>query len=543
MTSDRAVSFHLINEGLYEKGGARINKPEAKSLVADLVARLKEPGFRESGLTVGVVTFNTEQQTLILDLLDEERRKDASIEPFFMDSELESIFVKNLESVQGDERDIMYFSLTYGPTVTGEPSMNFGPMNKQGGERRLNVAVTRARHELRVFSSLRPEQLDLSRTQAAGVRDLKHFMEFAERGARALGEAVAGSLGGFDSPFEQAVHAALTAKGWNLHTQVGVSSFRIDLGVVDPDAPGAYLAGVECDGATYHRSATARDRDKLREQVLRGLGWDIVRIWSTDWWIDADGVAEKIHQQLSALLSTKRAARTLEQEQAEKLATGAIEAAMAKPMPDHFNPHAASDAIVVADEEADTIAPLFASNHVIESSPTSEQQLTFTEVDLASGGYTINSDAFFEAQYDATLLEMIEHVIRVEGPVRDEVLARRVARAHGWSRTSARMHDRVVRLAESHFVAMNEEVGKFLWPKGSSGTADIDFRRSPLGNARSVDEISLSELASLAKKLRNEGHDEETALTLMARELGLLKLRTASRVRLQTAWGKSGNAK
>jgi very-short-patch-repair endonuclease len=187
--------------------------------------------------------------------------------------------------------------------------MNFGPMNRNGGERRLNVAVTRARQELRVFSSLRPEQLDLSRTQAAGVRDLKLFMDYAERGAVALAQQDGGSLGGFESPFEQAVAEALGRLGWQLHSQVGVSAFRIDLAVVDPDAPGRYLAGIECDGATYHRSATARDRDKLREQVLRGLGWQIVRIWSTDWWIDAAGCAERVHTRLQELRAASRAER------------------------------------------------------------------------------------------------------------------------------------------------------------------------------------------------------------------------------------------
>jgi len=169
VTEDRAVSFHHI-KGTYEKGGARINKPEAKAMVADIVTRLKSPGFRESRLTIGVVTFNTEQKDLIEDLLDEERRRDPTIEPYFDEVELEPLFVKNLESVQGDERDIMYFSITYGPDLTGAVSMNFGPMNRTGGERRLNVAITRARHELRVFSSLKGEQMDLARTQALGVR-------------------------------------------------------------------------------------------------------------------------------------------------------------------------------------------------------------------------------------------------------------------------------------------------------------------------------------------------------------------------------------
>ena len=311
VTTDHALSFHYV-QGVYEKGGARINKSEAKALVADLVDRLKSPAFRESRLTIGVVTFNTEQQALIEDLLDEERRRDPSIEPHFADVELEPVFVKNLESVQGDERDIVYFSITYGPDHAGAVSMNFGPMNRAGGERRLNVAITRARHELRIFSSLRAEQMDLARTQAIGVRDLKHFLDFAERGAPALAEARTASLGDFESPFEEAVATALAHQGWELHTQVGSSVFRIDLAVVHPDAKGVYLCGIECDGATYHRAATARDRDKLREQVLRGLGWEILRVWSTDWWIDAAGTLEKIDADLRKLLEKSRSQRATE---------------------------------------------------------------------------------------------------------------------------------------------------------------------------------------------------------------------------------------
>ncbi|HQU09777.1 MAG TPA: AAA domain-containing protein, partial [Opitutales bacterium] len=224
VTEDRAVNFHRVGDGIYEKGGARTNKPEARALVFDLVSRLKDPQFKDARFTIGVVTFNTEQQRLIEDLLDDERRKDPSIEPYFAEDTSESVFVKNIESVQGDERDIIYFSITYGPDLSGAVSMNFGPMNRNGGERRLNVAITRARQELRIFSSLRPEQIDLSRTNAIGVRDLKHFLEFAERGPRALAEATFGSIGSFESPFEKAVADALNRKGWQVHPQVGVSS-------------------------------------------------------------------------------------------------------------------------------------------------------------------------------------------------------------------------------------------------------------------------------------------------------------------------------
>jgi very-short-patch-repair endonuclease len=141
------------------------------------------------------------------------------------------------------------------------------------------------------------------------VSELKHFLEFAERGPRAFAEIVTGSTGDFESPFEQYVASALQSRGWTIHTQVGVSEFRIDLGVVHPDTPGIYVAGVECDGATYHRSATARDRDKLREQVLRDLGWEIVRVWSHDWWIDRDTTLSRLDAQLRTLLEQSRKKR------------------------------------------------------------------------------------------------------------------------------------------------------------------------------------------------------------------------------------------
>jgi very-short-patch-repair endonuclease len=174
---------------------------------------------------------------------------------------------------------------------------------------RETCADTRARSELLVFATLRPEQIDLGRTSAKGVVDFKHFLEFAEHGARAIAEAFSPTGRATESPFEDAVMRALENKGWEIHPQVGVSFFRVDLGIVHPDFPGRYLAGVECDGATYHRSATARDRDRLREMVLNGLGWKIRRIWSTDWWMDASSAAEKIHARLIVDLDVDRAAR------------------------------------------------------------------------------------------------------------------------------------------------------------------------------------------------------------------------------------------
>ena len=214
---------------------------------------------------------------------------------------MEPLFIKNLENVQGDERDLIYFSITYGPDASGKVNLNFGPLNLEGGQRRLNVAVTRARQGVVVFSTLLPEQIDLARVRAAGVRDLKHYLEFAMRGARALVEQHIPTGREPDSPFEREVIATLREHGWVVHPQVGVSAYRIDIGVVDPRAPGRYLLGIECDGATYHSGATARDRDRLRQHVLEGLGWELHRIWSTDWWRDRDAPMRKLLARLEML--------------------------------------------------------------------------------------------------------------------------------------------------------------------------------------------------------------------------------------------------
>ena len=217
--------------------------------------------------------------------------------------------MKNLEGVQGEERDTMLFSLTYGPDATGRLALNFGPLNQAGGERRLNVAITRARQSLVVFGSLLADQIDLARSSALGVAHLKQFLAFAERGAPALAIAAAAPPGAPGSLFEASVADRLRARGWVVQAQIGVSGFRIDLGVVDPDVPGSFLAGVECDGATYHRSASARDRDRLRQIVLEGLGWRILRVWSLDWWTRAAREADRLHDALEVALSEARAHR------------------------------------------------------------------------------------------------------------------------------------------------------------------------------------------------------------------------------------------
>ncbi|HHX8375401.1 TPA: DUF4011 domain-containing protein, partial [Vibrio alginolyticus] len=307
-TKDSAVSLHRVN-GIYAKGAGRNNTAEAKAVVNEIVRRLLDK--YEQDKSIGVVTLNTDQQRTIEDLLDDARRQNPAIEKYFQEgSGRDPVFVKNLESVQGDERDVIMLSLAYGPTEPGAKtmSMNFGPLNKSGGERRLNVAITRATTEVVVFSSFDSSMIDLSRTNSVAVEHLKHFLEFAEKGPIALSEIASAEHGvdQFDSDFEEAVAQALRIKGWKIQTQVGVSKFRVDLGVLHPDKPGKYIAGVECDGATYHSSPAARDRDRVRQIVLEGLGWNIVRLWSADYFIDPEYAIENIDLKLREILEVER---------------------------------------------------------------------------------------------------------------------------------------------------------------------------------------------------------------------------------------------
>lgn len=269
------VQFIYVN-GVYVD---RRNELEADKVVETVVQLISQYGSTKS---IGVVTFNTEQQLLIERKLNHFRHKHPDYETFFTDKELDSFFVKNIETVQGDERDIIIISVGYGPDGNGKMSMNFGPLNQSNGYRRLNVAVTRAKIGLIMIASFHSVDIDINRTQARGVVFLKHYLEFAENGEDTRVDDL-NEFASFDSPFEEDVYNELVSMGYEVKKQVGSSGYRIDLAVVDPQHPGHFLLGIECDGATYHSSKSVRDRDRLRQQVLENRDWTIYRIWSTDW--------------------------------------------------------------------------------------------------------------------------------------------------------------------------------------------------------------------------------------------------------------------
>lgn len=278
--TDRAgigVDFFYV-DGTFDRK-SKTNLSEANRIV-DLVFENIEK-YPERSL--GVVAFSIAQQSLIDKLISKRRQQDPSKEPFFKSDKAEPFFVKNLETVQGDERDTIIFSIAYAKDSQGRLLLNFGPINREGGERRLNVAVTRAKFNVQLVSSMHCSDIDLSRTNSVGARLLREYLDYAENGAIALERAISvNPYEQFDSEFELEVCEFLREKGFSVDTQVGCSSFKIDLALKHPHTSD-YALAIECDGATYHSSRTARDRDRLRQDILENMGWRFYRIWSTDW--------------------------------------------------------------------------------------------------------------------------------------------------------------------------------------------------------------------------------------------------------------------
>jgi very-short-patch-repair endonuclease len=469
------VSLVYLPQGRYDKGGARTNMAEAEAVVAEIVKRLAAAGA--GNLSLGVVTFSVAQQYLIEDLLDAQRRAHPEFERFFGSGVDEPVFIKNLENVQGDERDAILFSVCYGPHNDGPPSMNFGPINRQGGERRLNVAITRARREVIVFTSMRPDQIDLSRTRSIGAAHLRSFLDYAERGPRAILEAVSPGEE-TESPFEDEVKNALTARGYLVDVQVGCSGYRIDLAVKDPERPGRYLLGIECDGATYHSAKSARDRDRLREQVLRGLGWRIHRVWSTDW-----------------LQSRDAAIARLEKAIAEAVAHGESP---------HVEPHAGPAPVPAT---TDRSQPLFASKAVAAPAQQAQAhvhalagQAEYTPAKLSRARR--DAEALRDGSGGAQAARDIVVIVDAESPVHvDRVLG---VLAEEWQveRMTARARESITAIIagviQAGQVVQDEE---FLWSRQGAKQFGDHFRvpASTRVGDRPIEHIHPLEIANAAK--------------------------------------------
>ena len=297
----KGLSFNYLQNTSYDRGGSRSNKGEATAVAEAVIKHAKT----RPNQTLGVVAFSTAQRDAILLEVERLRKANSDLECFFGEhDEGEDFFVKNLENVQGDERDTIFISIGYGKTNEGRLPMSFGPLNSDGGERRLNVLISRARMCMEVFSNFKGDEMLTTEASPFGVRALKNFLHYAETGDLVKREETGK---GPDSPFEEEVISSIQSLGYQVQPQVGCAGFYIDIAVRDPNKPGRYMLAVECDGATYHSSKSARDRDRIRQSVLEGLGWRFHRIWSTDWFRNRYKETERLDDAIKSAIAYYKA--------------------------------------------------------------------------------------------------------------------------------------------------------------------------------------------------------------------------------------------
>ena len=312
--NDRESKVNLVHvDGVFERGTNRRNRQEAEAVIEEIKRRYQDSELHQQ--SIGIVTFNISQQNLIDDMLSDACAADEGLEKWLYDAE-EPIFVKNLENVQGDERDVILFSVGYGPDKDGKVYMNFGPLNREGGWRRLNVAVSRARCEMKVFSSITPEQINLTKTSAEGVAALRAFLEYASGRELALTRADSKRAREQQDGVAREICDRLREAGYETQLHVGHSAFKIDIGVIDNSNNEKYLLGILLDGESYGESKTVRDREYAQIGVLNGLGWHMTRVWTMDWWDNR----EKEISRLLDLLKKLENGETVDEEEPQPVA-------------------------------------------------------------------------------------------------------------------------------------------------------------------------------------------------------------------------------
>lgn len=397
-TPTAGVKFRAVPDGIFDRGASRTNVIEARAVARAVI----EHARRSPDLTLGVGAFSLSQKDAILAELELARRGAGSdAEGFFNAHEHERFFVKNLENIQGDERDVIFISVGYRKDSSGYMAMSFGPLSADGGERRLNVLITRARIRCEVFSSITSDDIDLERGRSKGVAAFKSYLQFAQTGNVPLGTS---NVKDFDSPFEEEVYRSLKQLGFDVVGQVGIAGFFVDLAIRDPEKPGRFVIGIECDGAAYHSCRSARDRDRLRQQVLEDQGWFIHRIWSTDW-----------------LRSPEESLRKT---------VAAIEAARARWAERDHDLFGASDRsskpaeTKIARDESDL------TNAVVADTVAVPYREAFVTV-----------ETYIEPHLTPALKmsAVVEQIVAQEGPVHTDEIARRVTSIWGLQRTGSRI--------------------------------------------------------------------------------------------------------
>ncbi len=480
-------------DGVYDRGGKRDNRKEG----AAIVQRVAEHARENASLSLGIATFSSAQRNLITELLEVARRQDSILDGFLHGGGTEDVFVKNLENVQGDERDVILISVGYGPSTQGGRlgSMSFGPVNADGGERRLNVLFTRARVRCEIFASFDPGDIDLSRVSREGPRILKRFLEFAKSGQ--MDEPLfTGELP--ETPFEEDVAAVIRSFGFLADPQVGSAGFRIDLGIRHPERPGTYILAVECDGATYHSALWARERDRLRQDVLEHLGWRFHRIWSSDWFYHRRTETNRLRGALSAARDASEAG------------IGIVGANHRRPtMPN------ATDEM-----------PVLSIPEVIE-----RQMPRYTRAI-----FTVHSTAEPHEAPRTLLAQLAIRIVEAEGPIHVEEVARRIAASFGRERAGSRIIS-ATKAALSYAQRLSSDLmteASFWFTRRQFEAPPVRDRTDEEGATLKSLSISLLEIRAAIQIARedNAGGDDAELIRTAARLLGFRRVGSDLQARL-----------
>ena len=448
--------------GYYDKGKSRQNRSEAEAVVKEVLARLadKELSLR----SIGVVTFSSVQQILIEDLLNEAFVRNPKLEVIAMEC-VEPIFIKNLENVQGDERDVILFSIGYGPDKEGKVSLNFGPLNREGGWRRLNVAVSRARYEMKVFSTLRAEQIDLTRTNSEGVKGLKAFLEYAEKGKNVIAYD-ANSQKIRQKSLVDVIANKIREEGFEVNTNIGCSGYRVDIGVINPKKPTEYSLGILCDGANYKAAKTVRDREIIQQEVLKLLGWNIHRLWALDWWENEERVLAEITNAIS------KSPINVKQEIRPNAGT-------------EFKHRAGFDPLVIA-----TI------NKIPIGTLESKYCTTYFHSNLKIVPLTF--EEFLDPYKSDLVKRQIMQVLDSEGPISYDLLCKRILSAWSIARKGNRIDAYITDLILQLELTCSNSCGKrFVWKPDQLPNEYMHYRISE----RAADDISSEEISVAVKEV------------------------------------------
>lgn len=407
------LTFNHLPDTYYDKGKTRTNPKEAEK-VADAIIN---HALNNPKLSLGIVAFSTAQMQAIQNALEVKRRKNPEVESFFRSHPTEPLFIKNLENVQGDERDVIFISIGYGRTEDGKVPMSFGPLNNEGGERRLNVLITRAKSRCEVFTNITASDMNPGPNAKFGIRALKSFLYYAQHGKF---ESDKEKIITKPQPFEEIVIQSLRDNGYIVREKVGSAGFYIDLAIVDKNNPGRYILGICCDGKSYETAKSARDRDRLRTIVLEGMGWKLFKLWSTDWFRNPEGELRLLIETIENTKNQVEHNDALEEELMEEL----------------------KNLIREEPEEIDNSLPRYTT----ASLPL---DVAHQELHTYSPG---------------KLALWIQEVVKIESPVHFEEMARRIADANGISKIGSRVRAAIVNSTDYAVKAgLIKQYNNFLW--------------------------------------------------------------------------------